>query len=414
MENVEGNLLIIQCDPSSCVGNAVVHGVIMEALNHECIEEIYGGLSGINSLLRERFVDLAAQAQQSIRMLGQSPGNALGYPEEVDLAHFDWDTALKVIKAHNVRYLILIGSGNAFHALGNIHSLAKQQQYAMQVMHVPDQADNSLYVGDHTLGYGTTLKTVASKAKLFFLRKEALKAANKVQILHLPDCDNAWIAAGASLLREEGNQVPHILCIPEIPFDHAAFRELLQDKIDAFGTCLIVTTKRLMDSEGSVLAQENAQSDYSGGLASPVAFLTALIESDFGKGVELSVLAAHDLECPPVISKADHDEAILCGQDVVRSALKGASGKTLGLLRRETYPFKSETSLISLEGLERRSMPESWLRKEEYSTAHAFVQYTQPLLQGEVHLPYESGFVRFAQMGTRTIKRSKAVSADVL
>ena len=48
--------------------NASVAGVVSEALNQECIEEIYGGMNGVLGILKEDLIDLAEESQQNIRV----------------------------------------------------------------------------------------------------------------------------------------------------------------------------------------------------------------------------------------------------------------------------------------------------------------------------------------------------------
>ena len=45
-----GNLLILQSGNPSVVGNAVLYGMLSEALNHEDIEEIYGVYDGFEGI----------------------------------------------------------------------------------------------------------------------------------------------------------------------------------------------------------------------------------------------------------------------------------------------------------------------------------------------------------------------------
>ena len=48
-----GNVLVAQSGGPTAVINASLAGVVTEALNHECIEEIYGGLNGVEGILKE-------------------------------------------------------------------------------------------------------------------------------------------------------------------------------------------------------------------------------------------------------------------------------------------------------------------------------------------------------------------------
>ena len=66
-EELIGNCLVAQSGGPTAVINASVAGVVSEALNHECIEEIYGGMNGVLGILKEELIDLAEESQQNIR-----------------------------------------------------------------------------------------------------------------------------------------------------------------------------------------------------------------------------------------------------------------------------------------------------------------------------------------------------------
>ena len=78
MSELTGNCLVAQSGGPTAVINASVAGVVSEALNHECIEEIYGGLNGVHGILNEELIDLAEESQQNIRGLRHTPASALG------------------------------------------------------------------------------------------------------------------------------------------------------------------------------------------------------------------------------------------------------------------------------------------------------------------------------------------------
>ena len=73
MAELVGNVLVGQSGGPTSVINASVAGIVAEALNHECIEEIYGTLNGVLGILQEDFIDLAGQSQQQIRALKHTP-----------------------------------------------------------------------------------------------------------------------------------------------------------------------------------------------------------------------------------------------------------------------------------------------------------------------------------------------------
>ena len=77
-EELIGNCLVAQSGGPTAVINASVAGVVSEALNHPCIEEVYGGMNGVLGILKEELIDLAEESQQNIRGLRYTPASALG------------------------------------------------------------------------------------------------------------------------------------------------------------------------------------------------------------------------------------------------------------------------------------------------------------------------------------------------
>ena len=70
--------MVAQSGGPTAVINASVAGVVSEALNHPCIEEVYGGMNGVLGILKEEIMDLAEESQQNIRGLRYTPASALG------------------------------------------------------------------------------------------------------------------------------------------------------------------------------------------------------------------------------------------------------------------------------------------------------------------------------------------------
>ena len=103
-EELVGNVLVGQSGGPTAVINASIEGVVAEALNHACIEEIYGTLNGVLGILNEEFIDLASESQQTIRGLRHTPGAALGTCRYKLKKREDFERVLEVFKAHNIRY----------------------------------------------------------------------------------------------------------------------------------------------------------------------------------------------------------------------------------------------------------------------------------------------------------------------
>jgi len=165
MAELVGNVLVGQSGGPTSVINASVAGIIAEALNHECIEEIYGTLNGVLGLLQEELIDLASESQQQIRALKHTPGAALGTCRFKLKKQADFDRVLEVFKAHNIRYFFYIGGNDSQDTADKISKLAQAQGYELRVIGVPKTIDNDLPGTDHCPGYASAIKYIATSVR---------------------------------------------------------------------------------------------------------------------------------------------------------------------------------------------------------------------------------------------------------
>src|SRR3954447_15104042 len=129
MEALVGNVLVGQSGGPTAVINASVAGVVAEALNHSCIEEIYGSLNGVLGILHEDLIDLASESQQTIRGLRHTPGAALGTCRYKLKKQQDFERVLEVFKAHNIRYFFYAGGNDSQHTADKSTQVAQAQNY---------------------------------------------------------------------------------------------------------------------------------------------------------------------------------------------------------------------------------------------------------------------------------------------
>ncbi|MEC7273975.1 MAG: diphosphate--fructose-6-phosphate 1-phosphotransferase, partial [Verrucomicrobiota bacterium] len=219
-EQLEGNCLIAQSGGPTSVINASLSGAVAEALNHECIEEIYGGLNGVLGILNEQLIDLAAESQQNIRGLRYTPGAALGTCRYKLKKHSDFERILQVFEAHNIRYFFYAGGNDSQDTADKISKLARERGYELRVIGIPKTIDNDLVTTDHTPGYGSVIKYIASTVKEIATDNAGMGQHDLVQVIEVMGRSAGWIAAGAALAkrRDDPNAAPHLIYLPEVAF----------------------------------------------------------------------------------------------------------------------------------------------------------------------------------------------------
>jgi 6-phosphofructokinase 1 len=410
-EELEGNCLVAQSGGPTSVINASLAGVVTEALNHECIEEIYGGLNGVLGILNEQLIDLAAESQQNIRGLRYTPGAALGTCRYKLRTQADFDRVLEVFEAHNIRYFFYAGGNDSQDTADKISKLAQERGYALRVIGIPKTIDNDLITTDHTPGYGSVIKYIATTVKEIACDNASMGQHDLVQIIEVMGRSAGWIAAGAALAkrRDEPNAAPHLIYLPEVAFSPEKFIADVQHVLQKEKYCVVVVGEGLVDPNGNYVSTDSAGADAFGHsqLGGAGEYLRKLAEDGLqvkARSVKLGMAQRAAAHCS---SQADNDEAFLAGQAAVKAAIAGETDKMVTLLRGEGDSYVCETGLASLSEIANgvKKLPESWINEDGVSMNYNFYKYALPLVQGEVQVPYENGVPNLIALKNEKVER---------
>ena len=412
MAELVGNVLVGQSGGPTAVINASVAGIIAEALNHECIEEIYGALNGVLGILHEDLIDLASESQQQVRALKHTPGAALGTCRFKLKKQADFDRVLEVFKAHNIRYFFYIGGNDSQDTADKISKLAQQQGYELRVIGVPKTIDNDLPSTDHCPGYASAIKYIATSVREVAADNEAMGQGDLVSIIEVMGRSAGWLAAGAALAKRKDHphDPPHLIYLPEIPFDQAKCIEDVKRILKREKFCQIVVAEGLVDSDGNYVAADGATDAFGHATLGGAGDALGEIVQNAIPGVKVRVAkpgllqrcAAHSA------SKTDVDEAYLAGQAAVEAAIDGQTDKMVTLVRGDTEAYTCETGLAPLTEVANsvKKLPREWINEDGVSMNFQFLRYAQPLIQGEVTLPHDNGVPVFARLDKVRVDKS--------
>jgi 6-phosphofructokinase 1 len=404
MAELVGNVLVGQSGGPTSVINASVAGIIAEALNHECIEEIYGTLNGVLGLLQEELIDLASESQQQIRALKHTPGAALGTCRFKLKKQADFDRVLEVFKAHNIRYFFYIGGNDSQDTADKISKLAQAQGYELRVIGVPKTIDNDLPGTDHCPGYASAIKYIATSVRELAADNEAMGQGDLVSIVEVMGRSAGWIAAGSALAKRKDHphDPPHLIYLPEIPFDQAKCIEDVKRVLKREKFCQIVVAEGLVDADGNYVAADAATDAFGhaqlGGAGDALAEIIGAnvpgVKVRVAKPGLLQRCAAH------AASKTDAEEAFMAGEAAVGAAINGETDKMVTLLRGDKDVYSCETGLAPLSDVANsiKKLPREWINEDGTSMNFQFLRYAQPLIQGEITLPHDGGVPVFARL----------------
>lgn len=412
MSELIGNCLVAQSGGPTSVINASVAGVVSEALNNECIEEIYGGLNGIHGILKEELIDLAEESQQNIRGLRYTPASALGTCRFKLRRDEDYTRVLEVFEAHNIRFFFYAGGNDSQDTANKISRFAQERGFEMRTIGIPKTVDNDLVMTDHCPGYGSVVKYICTTIREMSLDHEAMGQHDLVSILEVMGRNAGWIAAGASLAkgaRENPDVAPHLIYLPEVPFTTEKYLDDVRRVLGRNRHCMVVVGEGLVDPDGNYVSTSSGATDAFGHaqLGGCGDFLQRTIEENLGIKARSAKLGIGQRAASHCSSQADNDEALLAGAAAVRAAVSGNTDKMVTLIRGDSDEYVCETGLASLEDIANgvKMLPKEWINEDGVSMNYQFFKYASPLIQGEVQVPYENGIPQFVQLSKNRVSK---------
>jgi len=384
---VRGNLLVGQSGGPTAVINASLAGVIEEAKRHSEIGELYGAVNGVQGLLEEEMVDLRAEGDESIALLPNTPSAALGSCRR-KLTDADYDRLLAVFKAHDIRYLCYIGGNDSADTSHRIGQLAAKAGWEMRVVGIPKTVDNDLGFTDHCPGYGSVARFNALAARDAGLDTLALHTVDTVKIIETMGRNSGWITAATALAREAPGDPPHLIYLPERPFDTDRFLADVKAWVEKGRGCVVAVCEGLRDAEGNVLVSfKHAVGTDSFGhkqLGGVGDYLVNLIAE--GLGIKARFDKAGTIQRASGIAQSEVDvaEAKMAGAAAVQRACEGVSDKMVTLVRVSQNPYRCETGLAPLAEVANaeRPVPDEFISESGNDVTPAFIEYARPLIGG--------------------------------
>ncbi len=415
MSELIGNLLVAQSGGPTAVINASIAGVIQEARQHACISGIYGGLNGILGILREQLIDLKRERSSTVKALKHTPGAALGtcrykidFKKKPEKAALDMDRLFQVFQAHNVRFFFYAGGNDSQDTAHKIHLEAVKRGYEMRVIGVPKTIDNDLPHTDHCPGFGSTAKYNACTVMEVAVDVGSMATDDGAcAVIEVMGRSAGWIAASSILARRAPSDPPHIILLPEIPFQQQAFLDKVKSVVDSQKSCVVVVGEGLKNPDGTEFSADASRLDAFGHpiLAGAGERVAELVQGKLNTKTR-SVKLGYAQRCATHYASAtDVAEAAACGEAAVRAAVEGQSGQMVKIVRTQTNPYTWTTGLQPLEDIANveHTIPRDWISEDGFSPNEKFVEYARPLIKGEVKVPTEGGLPKFAVFAKRRL-----------
>jgi 6-phosphofructokinase 1 len=395
MAVIRGNAIIGQSGGPTAVINQSLVGVIEAARKIPEIEHVYGARHGVKGILNEDFIDLLAETPETLEKVAMTPSSGLGSvrkkpgPEECR-------KMFEVMKKNNIRYFFYIGGNDSAETTHIINEEAKAGGYELHCFHVPKTVDNDLRINDHTPGFGSAARFVASAVMGDNLDNRALPG---VKIDVIMGRHAGFLTAAAALGRKYHDDGPHLVYVPERPISRMKFVADVKAVYDRLGRCVVAVSEGIVDAEDpegrtftEVIMSEagplerdthgNVQLSGSGSLGD---WLSSLIKTHLGASLRVRADTFGYLQrsFPGVVSPVDAAEARECGRKAVEFATSGEhTDGSVAIIRLagEKYAVRYERTELRNVAKETKHLPDHFINEEGNNVTEAFMQYGLPLI----------------------------------
>src|SRR6516165_10900363 len=345
MAELVGNLLVAQSGGPTSVINSSLAGVIQEAGRHEFIEEIYGGANGILGILNEDLIDLNDEKTKSIAGLRYTPAAALGtcrykidFKKKPEKAAKDMDRLFEVFKAHNIRFFFYIGGNDSQDTSLKISDEAARRGYELRVIGVPKTIDNDLPHTDSCPGYGSVIKYAGATVMEVGIDVGSMATDDgSCCIIEVMGRSAGWIAAGTVLAkRGSAAQPPHIVLLPELPFEEDKFLAKVKETVDAHKYCVVVVGEGIKYPNGEEVGADKSRLDAFGHpvLAGAAEKLKELVQGRLNTKTRTVLLGYTQRAAAHCASLTDSNNALACGEAAVKAAVASQSGFMVKIVRQ--------------------------------------------------------------------------------
>ena len=399
------NVIVGQSGGPTAVINASLYGVVYEALNREdTLGTVYGMINGIEGFLCDQVMDMKPlELSGELELIKTTPGSYLGscrYKLPEDLEDEVYPKLFEKFAAYNIGYFFYIGGNDSMDTVSKLSRYANQIESDIRFIGIPKTIDNDLVLTDHTPGFGSAAKYVASTVREIAVDASVYDNKKSVTIVEIMGRHAGWLAASSVLARKFEGDNPVLIYLPEVAFNQETFIEKVKTALETTPNLVVCISEGINDGNGTFVCElaSDVGVDTFGHkmLTGSGKYLENLVKERLGVKVRSIELNVCQRCSSSMLSKTDQKEAIASGAYGVTCALKGETGKMIAFNRTEDYRIDYVTEDVNLICNQEKTVPLEWITNDGSDIGEEFIRYAAPLIQGDVSVPSENGLPKFA------------------
>lgn len=382
---LKGNLLVAQGGGPTAVINQSMVGVVLEARKYAQVERIYGAVHGVEGIVNEEFMDLTRETVANLEAVAATPSSGLLSTRVKPTPDF-CKKMFESMKAHNIRFFFYIGGNDSSDTVRIVNEEAKLQNYDFRAVHIPKTVDNDLVINDHTPGFGSAARYVASAFAGINYDNRALAG---VYIGVIMGRHAGFLTGAAALGKVYEDDGPHLIYFPEKPFIIESFLADVKSVYEKYGRCIVAVSEGIQDETGEAIVtklQDNVERDAHGnvqlsGTGALGDLLVAEVKAKLGIGrVRADTLGYMQRSFLGCVSDTDQKEAREVAEKAVQYALIDNMDGSVVMERTGDYAVNFRLVELHEIAAKTKHMPEEFMNAAGNNVTDAFIKYCRPLI----------------------------------
>ena len=401
------NVIVGQSGGPTAVINASLYGVVYEALNREdACGTVYGMINGIEGFLNDQIMDMEPlEKSGELELIRTTPGSYLGscrYKLPEDLGDEVYPKLFEKFEQYGIGYFFYIGGNDSMDTVSKLSRYAEKTGSDIRFMGIPKTIDNDLVRTDHTPGFGSAAKYVASTVREIAVDASVYDNKKSVTIVEIMGRHAGWLTAASVLARKFEGDNPVLIYLPETAFDTEKFLDDVRAALEKTPNLVVCISEGINDGNGTFICElaSDVGVDNFGHkmLTGSGKYLENLVKDRIGVKVRSIELNVCQRCSSAMLSATDQKEAIASGAYGVKCAIEGETGKMIGFSRLpgEDYKIDYVAEDVNLICNQEKTVPLEWITGDGSDIGQEFIDYALPLIQGGVKVPEEDGLPKFA------------------
>jgi ATP-dependent phosphofructokinase / diphosphate-dependent phosphofructokinase len=382
---LEGKVVVAQGGGPTAVINQSLVGAVLESRKFNQVTNVYGAINGVSGIINEDFFDLSQETTHNLEQVAMTPSSALFSTRDKPDEKYCKEI-FSVLKAHDVRYFFYIGGNDSADTVRIVNEHAKNSDYEFRAIHIPKTIDNDLLVNDHTPGYGSAARYIANAFIGVNLDNRALPG---VYIAVVMGRDAGFLTAASSIAQKYPDDGPHLIYLPERPFDMQKYLMDVKEVYEKYGRCIIAVSEGIRDKDGVPIITklvDDVEKDAHGNVQlSGTGVLGDLLANYVRKNLNIRRVRSDTFGYPQrsfmgCVSDVDQHEAREVGEKAAQFAIWHNIDGSITIHRTGNYSVDYKiTPLKDVTG-NTKHMPDEFINQSGNNVTDAFKFYVRPLL----------------------------------